>query len=133
MAHCEEGARLLASKSLLNGYAVEDWTLQYIIYTADSSAALDMELSDDSFHPPPPSGPRILALNVSHTVVLQPLEAAYFTSATIAYLAQEGGKYYPSPFLFYVGFMSAPGQGGILLDWAAFGVMTLPSIGMVLL
>lgn len=36
MAHCEEGARLLASKSLLNGYAVEDWTLQHIIYTADS-------------------------------------------------------------------------------------------------
>ncbi|KAM9625769.1 translocon-associated protein subunit beta-like isoform 2-T2 [Morphnus guianensis] len=54
MAHCEEGARLLAYKSLLNGYAVEDWTLQYIIYTADSSAALDMELSDDSFHPPQP-------------------------------------------------------------------------------
>uniref|UniRef100_A0A8B9Z372 Uncharacterized protein n=1 Tax=Buteo japonicus TaxID=224669 RepID=A0A8B9Z372_9AVES len=57
MAHCEEGARLLASKSLLNGYAVEDWTLQYIIYTADSSAALDMELSDDSFHPTPTPRP----------------------------------------------------------------------------
>uniref|UniRef100_A0A8B9RT67 Secreted protein n=1 Tax=Accipiter nisus TaxID=211598 RepID=A0A8B9RT67_9AVES len=40
MAHCEEGARLLASKSLLNGYAVEDWTLQYIIYTADSSCRM---------------------------------------------------------------------------------------------
>ncbi|NXJ56022.1 SSRB protein, partial [Spizaetus tyrannus] len=119
MAHCEEGARLLASKSLLNRYAVEDWTLQYIIYTADSSAALYMELSDDSFHPPPPPRPKDfgtvfvmfdvkwlqIARNVSHTVVLRPLEAAYFTSATIAYLAQEGGE---------VGFMSAPGQGGIL-------------------
>lgn len=29
---------------------------------------------------------------MSHTVVLWPLEAAYFTSATIAYLAQEGGE-----------------------------------------
>ncbi|KAM9625768.1 translocon-associated protein subunit beta-like isoform 1-T1 [Morphnus guianensis] len=77
--------------------------------------------------------------NVSHTVVLRPLEAAYFTSATIAYLAQEGGEV-------IVGFMSATGQGGILaqcefdgrfsphfLDWVAFGMMTLPSIGMVLL
>lgn len=27
---------------------------------------------------------------MSHTVVLWPLEAAYFTSATIAYLAQGG-------------------------------------------
>uniref|UniRef100_A0A8D2M3P0 Uncharacterized protein n=1 Tax=Zonotrichia albicollis TaxID=44394 RepID=A0A8D2M3P0_ZONAL len=34
VAHCEDGARLLASKSLLNRYAVEgkDLTLQYNIY-----------------------------------------------------------------------------------------------------
>lgn len=36
VARCEEGARLLASKSLLNGYAMEDGTLQYIIYAAGS-------------------------------------------------------------------------------------------------
>ncbi|TNM93095.1 hypothetical protein fugu_018497 [Takifugu bimaculatus] len=90
----EEGARLLASKSLLNRYAVEgrDLTLQYNIYNVGSS-----------------------------------------------YVAQEGGEV-------VVGFTSAPGQGGILaqrefdrrfsphyLDWAAFGVMTLPSIGIPLL
>uniref|UniRef100_A0A663DRJ5 Uncharacterized protein n=1 Tax=Aquila chrysaetos chrysaetos TaxID=223781 RepID=A0A663DRJ5_AQUCH len=86
MAHCEEGARLLASKSLLNGYAVEDWTLQYIIYTADSSADFGtvFVMFDVKWLQ--------IARNVSHTVVLQPLEAAYFTSATIAYLAQEGGE-----------------------------------------
>uniref|UniRef100_A0A8C5TTZ8 Translocon-associated protein subunit beta n=1 Tax=Malurus cyaneus samueli TaxID=2593467 RepID=A0A8C5TTZ8_9PASS len=82
-----------------------------------------------------------LASNVSHTVVLRPLKAGYFnfTSATITYLAQEGAQV-------VVGFTSAPGQGGILaqrdfdrrfsphfLDWAAFGVMTLPSIGIPLL
>ncbi|MEQ2165527.1 SWI/SNF and RSC complex subunit Ssr2 [Goodea atripinnis] len=49
----EEGARLLASKSLLNRYAVEgrDLTLQYNIYNVGSSAALEVELSDDSFPP----------------------------------------------------------------------------------
>ncbi|OXB72330.1 UNVERIFIED_CONTAM: hypothetical protein H355_015629 [Colinus virginianus] len=157
-ARCEEGARLLASKALLNRYAVEgrDLTLQYNIYNVGSSAALDVELSDDSF-PPEDFGivsgmlnvkwDRIApylstpASNVSHTVVLRPLKAGYFnfTSATITYLAQEGGQV-------VVGFTSAPGQGGILaqrefdrrfsphfLDWAAFGVMTLPSIGIPLL
>ncbi|XP_008047828.1 translocon-associated protein subunit beta isoform X3 [Carlito syrichta] len=116
----EEGARLLASKSLLNRYAVEgrDLTLQYNIYNVGSSAS-----------------------NVSHTVVLRPLKAGYFnfTSATITYLAQEDGPV-------VIGSTSAPGQGGILaqrefdrrfsphfLDWAAFGVMTLPSIGIPLL
>ncbi|XP_015284228.1 PREDICTED: translocon-associated protein subunit beta-like, partial [Gekko japonicus] len=51
--HCEEGARLLASKALLNRYAVEgrDLTLQYNIYNVGSSAALEVELSDDSFPP----------------------------------------------------------------------------------
>ncbi|XP_003969249.2 translocon-associated protein subunit beta [Takifugu rubripes] len=149
----EEGARLLASKSLLNRYAVEgrDLTLQYNIYNVGSSAALEVELSDDSF-PPEDFGivsgmlnvkwERIApASNVSHTVVLRPLKAGYFnfTSASVSYVAQEGGEV-------VVGFTSAPGQGGILaqrefdrrfsphyLDWAAFGVMTLPSIGIPLL
>nr|XP_046181584.1 translocon-associated protein subunit beta-like isoform X2 [Oncorhynchus gorbuscha] len=123
----EEGARLLASKSLLNRYAVEgrDLTLQYNIYNVGTSAALEVELSDDSF-PPEDFGivsgmlnvkwDRIApASNVSHTVVLRPLKAGYFnfTSASVSYLAQEGGH--------------------VVLDWAAFGVMTLPSIGIPLL
>lgn len=38
VSHAEEGARLLASKSLLNRYAVEgrDLTLQYNIYNVGS-------------------------------------------------------------------------------------------------
>nr|KAF6414475.1 signal sequence receptor subunit 2 [Molossus molossus] len=134
VTQAEDGARLLASKSLLNRYAVEgrDLTLQYNIYNVGSSAALDVELSDDSF---PPEDFGIVS------VVLRPLKAGYFnfTSATVTYLAQEDG-------LVVIGFTSAPGQGGILaqrefdrrfsphfLDWAAFGVMTLPSIGVPLL
>lgn len=40
------------------------------------------------------------ASNVSHTVVLRPLKAGYFnfTSATVSYLAQEGGQVVVSPF-----------------------------------
>uniref|UniRef100_A0A5F9DUV8 Signal sequence receptor subunit 2 n=1 Tax=Oryctolagus cuniculus TaxID=9986 RepID=A0A5F9DUV8_RABIT len=80
-----------------------DLTLQYNIYNVGSSAALEVELSDDSF-PPEDFGivsgmlsvkwDRIApASNVSHTVVLRPLKAGYFnfTSATITYLAQEDG------------------------------------------
>ncbi|NWI33677.1 SSRB protein, partial [Sula dactylatra] len=88
---------------------------------------------------------------VSRATVLRPLEAGYFnfTSATIACLAQEGRQV-------MVGFMSAPGRGGtpawivvnpsvcdlfgilsksfsFQLDRAAFGSMTLPSIGTLLL
>nr|XP_031545097.1 translocon-associated protein subunit beta [Vicugna pacos] len=145
VTEAEEGARLLASKSLLNRYAVEgrDLTLQYNIYNVGSRVRLVHKLkgcSNCSF---------IFFLlnswasasNVSHTVVLRPLKAGYFnfTSATITYLAQEDGPV-------VIGFTSAPGQGGILaqrefdrrfsphfLDWAAFGVMTLPSIGIPLL
>ncbi|KAK1194635.1 SSRB protein, partial [Pygoscelis papua] len=81
------------------------------------------------------------ASDVSHAEILWPPEAASFnfTSAAVACLAWEGGQA-------LVGFTSAPGQGGILaqrefdgrfsprlLDRAAFGVMTLPSVGLLLL
>ncbi|XP_043540001.1 translocon-associated protein subunit beta [Chiloscyllium plagiosum] len=184
----DEGARLLASKSLLNKYAVEgrDLTLQYNIYNVGTSAALEVELSDDSF-PPEDFGivsgmltvkwDRIApASNVTHTVVLRPLKAGYFnfTSATISYLAQEGGQVVVSVAIRGCiqssGTLQKPdglngllshcrhsmtfGQGHKLhtvvfyswipplkcplvlfrqLDWAAFGVMTLPSIGIPLL
>uniref|UniRef100_W5MKC4 Translocon-associated protein subunit beta n=1 Tax=Lepisosteus oculatus TaxID=7918 RepID=W5MKC4_LEPOC len=153
----EEGARLLASKSLLNRYAVEgrDLTLQYNIYNVGTSAALEVELSDDSF-PPEDFGivsgmlnvkwdriaPYPCASNVSHTVVLRPLKAGYFnfTSATVSYLAQEGGQV-------VVGYTSAPGQGGILaqrefdrrfsphyfVSQHSFAVFTLISLGSTLL
>uniref|UniRef100_A0A3B4B790 Uncharacterized protein n=1 Tax=Periophthalmus magnuspinnatus TaxID=409849 RepID=A0A3B4B790_9GOBI len=140
----EDGARLLASKSLLNA-------VHRCAPLCTAVAALEVDLSDDSF-PPEDFGivsgmlnvkwDRIApASNVSHTVVLRPLKAGYFnfTSASVSYVAQEGGPV-------VVGYTSAPGQGGILaqrefdrrfsphyLDWAAFGVMTLPSIGIPLL
>uniref|UniRef100_A0A8V1AFG5 Signal sequence receptor subunit 2 n=1 Tax=Gallus gallus TaxID=9031 RepID=A0A8V1AFG5_CHICK len=140
-----------AIPSVSAGPSCDSLLIPVISFPVAFSAALDVELSDDSF-PPEDFGivsgmlnvkwDRIApASNVSHTVVLRPLKAGYFnfTSATITYLAQEGGQV-------VVGFTSAPGQGGILaqrefdrrfsphfLDWAAFGVMTLPSIGIPLL
>ncbi|XP_058677516.1 translocon-associated protein subunit beta-like [Ammospiza caudacuta] len=147
----EKGLRTLLWTDFAPHTHVEQQLGLFVVF----SAALDVELSDDSF-PPEDFGivsgtlnvkwdrlaPYLfIASNVSHTVVLRPLKAGYFnfTSATITYLAQEGAQV-------VVGFTSAPGQGGILaqrdfdrrfsphfLDWAAFGVMTLPSIGIPLL
>uniref|UniRef100_A0A3Q2CF25 Signal sequence receptor, beta n=1 Tax=Cyprinodon variegatus TaxID=28743 RepID=A0A3Q2CF25_CYPVA len=132
-------------------YDICTGSMIFTISSFETAAALEVELSDDSF-PPEDFGivsgmlnvkwDRIApASNVSHTVVLRPLKAGYFnfTSASVSYVAQEGGQV-------VVGYTSAPGQGGILaqrefdrrfsphyLDWAAFGVMTLPSIGIPLL
>uniref|UniRef100_A0A8U8CAE1 Uncharacterized protein n=1 Tax=Geospiza parvula TaxID=87175 RepID=A0A8U8CAE1_GEOPR len=105
------------------------------------SAALDVELSDDSF-PPEDLG-----------IVSGMLNVKWDRIAPHSGASRRGGKacLFPAfslsfPCLFQVGFTSAPGQGGILaqrdfdrrfsphfLDWAAFGVMTLPSIGIPLL
>ncbi|XP_023390095.1 LOW QUALITY PROTEIN: translocon-associated protein subunit beta [Pteropus vampyrus] len=228
VTQAEEGARLLASKSLLNRYAVEgrDLTLQYNIYNVGSSAALDVELSDDSFppedfgivsgmlnvkwdriapaghlpHPWPCRGARGgerafpeseaetgFGLNFScvpsppglanaHRVSRMcpgsqsppcPAENPASLPSAQAFFrlklwelgrlgrppgagGRSGGAHGTGPdtfsSFFQIGFTSAPGQGGILaqrefdrrfsphfLDWAAFGVMTLPSIGIPLL
>uniref|UniRef100_A0A2K6V406 Signal sequence receptor subunit 2 n=1 Tax=Saimiri boliviensis boliviensis TaxID=39432 RepID=A0A2K6V406_SAIBB len=84
VTQAEEGARLLASKSLLNRY--------YNIYNVGSSAALDVELSDDSF-PPEDFGVVSGMLSVKWDRIAPASNAGYFsfTSATITYLAQEDG------------------------------------------
>jgi len=146
-----ENARLLASKNILNQYMVEskDLTIEYEIYNVGGSSALETTLTDKSF----PSaefevvhgslevkweriGP---GNNVSHVVILRPSKSGYFnfTSAELSYLPSESAV---DPQLAYT---SAPGEGGIVafkdydrkfsshvLDWAAFAVMTLPSLGI---
>jgi translocon-associated protein subunit beta len=77
--------------------------------------------------------------NVSHVVVLRPLSSGYynFSSAEVTYQSSDNAverKF---------GYTSAPGEEGIVnfrdydrkfsphvLDWAAFAVMTLPSLGI---
>merc|ERR1711970_784635 len=75
--------------------------------------------------------------NSSHAIVIRPKKFGYFnfTSAEVRYQGEGGVQ--------LVGLSSDPGQGVIiaardyerqfsahLLDWAAFAVMTLPSLGI---
>lgn len=146
-----ENARLLASKTILNQFLVEekDLTIQYDIYNVGASAALDVNLVDKTFPEPDFDvihgstnvnwhriGPNY---NVSHVVILRPKKPGYFnfTSAELTYLPSESAT---EPQLAYT---SAPGEGFIanfrdydrkfsphLMDWVAFAIMTLPSLGI---
>lgn len=147
----EENARLLASKSILNEFLVEgkDLTVEYNIFNVGGSAAIDVHLNDVSFTDTSFEvvsgslnvrwgrlGP---GSNVTHVVILRPLKSEYFnfTSAEVSYSPSEAAQDR------VMGYSSAPGEGGIMsfreydrkfsphvLDWAAFAVMTLPSLGI---
>ncbi|XP_014285617.1 translocon-associated protein subunit beta [Halyomorpha halys] len=147
----ESGARLLVSKQILNKYIVEnmDLVVKYTLYNIGSSPAVNVLLTDKSFTPDrftvvggslavkihriPP------ATNMSHTVVLRPIRLGFynFTSAEVEY---NGGT---EDAHVNVALSSEPGEGYVvsfrdydkkfsphLLDWAAFAIMTLPSLGI---
>ncbi|CAG2190019.1 SSR2 [Mytilus edulis] len=125
----------LASKNILNQYLVEgrDLTVEYKIFNIGASAALDVALRDEEV-----KWDRIApASNVTHVVVVKPLQYGYFnfSSGVVSYKETEGAA--ESTF----GYTSAPGEGGIVnskdfdrkfsphvLDWSVFAVMTLPSL-----
>jgi len=144
-------ARLLASKNILNRFLVEDkdLTVKYDVYNVGESSALDVELVDKSFAAEDFEvsqgslsvkwqriGP---GSNVSHVVILKPKKSGYFnfTTADLSYLPSEQATERQ------FAYSSAPGEGGVVnfkdydrkfsphvLDWAAFTVMTLPSLGI---
>ena len=145
----EISARLLASKNILNQYLVEgrDLTVEYKIYNIGGIPATDVSLRDDGFPEADFEGIRgnlevkwdriAPASNVTHVVVLKPLQYGYFnfTSGVVSYKESEDAA--ESTF----GYTTAPGEGGIVnskdfdrkfsphvLDWLVFGVMTLPSL-----
>ncbi|XP_014667196.1 PREDICTED: translocon-associated protein subunit beta-like [Priapulus caudatus] len=152
LVHADEGqgpAWLLASKQLHNQFVVEDKELivEYSIYNVGESVAVNILLDDQTFPSQDFDVVRGLlkakwdriapGTNVSHTVILRPKIFGFFnmTSAFVTYYPTEDAS---EPVFAYT---SAPGEGGImkyreydrkfsphLLDWGAFGMMTVPSL-----
>merc|ERR1712083_638388 len=145
-------ARLLVGKHIQNKYLVEgmDLVVKYTLFNIGDVAAVDVSLTEHGFGMDDfsivggQSAVKIDRLasgaNTTHALVLRPKKFGYFnfTSAEVKYRVSEdedsGIKY---------GYSSEPGQGLIIalkdydrqfsahtLDWVAFAVMTLPSLGI---
>ncbi|GIX79185.1 translocon-associated protein subunit beta, partial [Caerostris extrusa] len=137
-------ARLLVHKRLLNKYLVEgrDVVVSYSIYNIG-------ELRDASFNSEDfDTATGFLATkldrmgpnsNISHTVVLRPKKTGHFnfTAAEVTYHPSEESHE------IQVAYSTEPGEAIIIpakdfdrkfsphtMDWAAFAVMTLPSLGI---
>jgi len=142
--------RILVSKIIQNKYLVEgmDIVIKYSLYNVGDSAATNVKVSDAGFRPDDfdtVSGQTSWRLervgpgaNSTHMVVVRPKKFGYF-NFTAAEVSYSGAEAQPV----FLGFSSDPGQGVIiaardydrqfsahLLDWAAFAVMTLPSLGI---
>lgn len=147
----ESQARLLVHKRILNRYLVEghDLVIDYNIFNVGGSAALDIHLVDAGF---PEDDFEVIngmlkmrldrlgpGNNITHTVVVRSKRYGYynFTAAEVTYLPSEDAQEVQ------IGYTTDPGEGDIIplrdfdrrfsphvMDWAAFAVMTLPSLGI---
>jgi len=144
-------ARLLVEKQILNKYLVEnrDVVVNYNIFNVGQSAAVDVHISDTSFsteHFEVVSGSLKITIarlapgsNITHTSVVRPKTGIWgrfnFTAGEVTYLTTEDSKDVQ------MAYTSEPGEGYIVslkefdrrfsphvLDWAAFAIMTLPSL-----
>eukprot|EP00090_Calanus_glacialis_P036784 TRINITY_DN628_c0_g1_i1.p1 TRINITY_DN628_c0_g1~~TRINITY_DN628_c0_g1_i1.p1 ORF type:complete len:188 (-),score=67.89 TRINITY_DN628_c0_g1_i1:265-828(-) len=146
----EGSARILLAKQIHNKYLVEgmDIVVKYNLFNVGDTAATNVKVVDNGFRVEDfdvVSGQTKYKLdrvapgsNSSHTIVVRPKKFGYFnfTAAEVTYNAESSGA-------ILTGLSSDPGQGVIiaardydrqfsahLLDWAAFAVMTLPSLGI---
>jgi len=148
----QQRARLLVSKQIQNQYLVEgkDIVVKYSLYNVGDAAAVGVKLAETGFPSDafdmvggamkvavdriPPGGDN------GHTIVVRPKRFGgfNFTSAEVSYKTSDDDSA-----VLQVAQSSDPGQGYILplkeyekqfsahmLDWAAFAVMTLPSLGI---
>ncbi|CAG2174404.1 unnamed protein product [Oppiella nova] len=144
-------ARLLIEKQILNKYLVEnrDIVVNYNIFNVGQSPAIDVHITDNSFsseHFDVMSGVLKVTIarlgpgsNITHTSVVRPKAGIWgrfnFTAGEVTYLVSEDSKD------IQLGYTSEPGEGFIVslkefdrrfsphvLDWAAFAIMTLPSL-----
>merc|ERR1712088_1115641 len=145
-------ARVLVGKHIQNKYLVEgmDLVVKYSLFNIGDAAAVDLTLTENGFGMDDfdvvggQSAVKFDRLaggaNTTHALVLRPKKFGYFnfTSAEVKYRVSEDED---SEIRY--GYSSEPGQGLIIalkdyerqfsahtLDWVAFAVMTLPSLGI---
>merc|ERR1712136_319002 len=141
-------AKLLATKFVTNKIVAQnrDLTIKYTIYNVGTNAASQVKLVDDSF--PATSFVRVIGQlsvewlsippngNVTHVVVLKPLQSGYFnfTTARLSYFPSEDAPIrqahiiHPNRTEAITEVRFSREYEAHLMVWTIFGLMCMPSL-----